>query len=59
MVYARVGKWFFSTIESITTEQPYVEPATPIDCWRVIDLTGWLKAHHYHIVDSRQSYLPG
>jgi hypothetical protein len=47
MVYARVGKWFFSTIESITAEQPYVEPATPIDCWRVIDLTGWLKARHY------------
>jgi hypothetical protein len=47
MVFARVGKWFFASIECITAEEPYVEPSTPVDCWYVKPLVGWLKARHY------------
>eukprot|EP00978_Attheya_sp_CCMP212_P015489 scaffold39959_cov64-Attheya_sp.AAC.4 len=41
-------KMFFSSIESITAEEPYVEPSTPtIDCWYAKQLSDWLKARHY------------
>ena len=47
MAFARVGKWFFASIESIIAEEPYVEPSTPVDCWYVKPLQGWLKLRHY------------
>ena len=47
MVFARTGKWLFASIESITEEEPYVEPSTPVDCWYVKPLSNWLKARHY------------
>jgi hypothetical protein len=47
MMFARVGKWFFASIESLTEEEPYVEPTTPVECWYVKPLSEWLKARHY------------
>eukprot|EP00978_Attheya_sp_CCMP212_P021626 scaffold63459_cov67-Attheya_sp.AAC.4 len=47
MVFACVGKCFFASIKSITAEEPYVEPSTPIECWYAKPLSGWLKSRHY------------
>ena len=47
MVFARVGKWFFASIESFIADDPWVEPCTPMECWYVADLKAWLKARHY------------
>ena len=50
---ARVSKWFYSGVEELTTDQPFVEPFDlPLSKWLKEHNVGWLNARG---IDSTRS----
>lgn len=43
MALARISPWLYLSILVLTEPEPYTEPTTPVDKWRVQDCRGYLK----------------